>query len=328
MNFFDSIHPVLCVWQSTCLNLFDLRPKRGWNSIYVIIKSLLSIFVVGMQIFSAYEKVSNIRIPTLPQFQLTKLIEISAEVILLELIPVVIFIESFVKRRQQKNFFMQCSLIDSILKEGIGVYLRYKQQRCQHIKHLLRWMATNLSIMVVYTLVVYKLTRRVDFSWFKEILPLFISTVHYCRVAICVDIVNQRYSLMSQFAATISTDDIRSSHRINVDGLIDDDTHATSRANQKLLLQLWRANKLVLLANNSISDMFRWSLFCGCVYDVARITITLRRFLNLWMQLSFLSFLPGFTLILMFLPLLQALPNINNILSLSCICGRTIEEVE
>lgn len=325
MNFIDSIYPVLCIWQSTGISLFELRRKCRWNILCTILKFTFSLTVTVIQLWSAYEKVSNISLMTLPKFRLTKLIGVAVNVFLFELGPICIVIESLVNRKKQKTFLLQIKSIDSIL-EQIDIDLHYKSQRYRYNRKTFRWMATNLFPMCAYSAVFYKLTNRLDFTWVKDIMPLIIVTTHYCRIAVLVDIVYQRYHLLNAHVERISVNSIRSSSesRLDVEGLFADDISISAETES---INLWRVHRLIASTNNSIGKLFRWSLLLVISHDLAYITITFGRFLKLWQQLSFLMLLPAFSLILIFLPLIQTLPSINNILSLTLTCGRATGEV-
>lgn len=327
MHLIDSIYPVLCVWQSTGLSLFEFRRKWRWNILCTIIKFVLSVVVIVTQLISAYEKVSNISLITIPKLRLAKLVDVAVNVILQELGPVFIIIESLVNRRKQKAFLLDIKSIDSLLEQQVGIDLFYKAQRLRYICRTFRWMAMNLLPMCAFSAVFYKLSNRLDFGWLKNIMPLLIVSTHYCRVAVLVDVVYQRYYLLNMFIGRFAANGDRnnSAARLDVGGLFADD-NTSSAATKRESINLWRAHHLIASTNQSISKLFRWSLLLVISHDLAYITVTFGRFLSLWQQLSIIP-LPAVSMILIFLPLVLTLPSINNVLSLALICGRTTEEV-
>lgn len=349
MHFFNSLSLAFHVWQFSCLSPFHLRLQQQHqhrshstnfyrNCSYIAIASALVIIIlccifVNEIIFSSEYK------------QTVKVLD-GMTMWLAQFTALVIFYESYSKRRMQRNFFYKINSIDFLMEYQIGIRPNYAKQKKTIRRQTMRWLILYAIVFITNLVIMYIAFENTTRWWVVFFGPYFICSLRYYQITTCVDMIHCRYQQLNHFidhlrttaAAAVAAADANDDGKVHEAQQISNFTkmpmncapvtmissHHNNRNKSgsiyEKLHHLRRVCRLLSSSNHNINEAFQYSILLIIINDFLHILIN-----SFWTIRILLR--PNIRYFYMIPPLLWASVNFNHIISLSAACHHATEEV-
>lgn len=323
MDFFDSISVVFHAWELICLSPFSLKhhqknlnPRNSHRIYSLTVISMQILMIICSGIF-----LNHIVHPEI--LQVVKILDVTT-VFLVQMTTLIVFIESYKKRFVQMNFLRQINTIDFILEYKIGIRPDYAKGKRTTIKLLCRWFILSISIFIVNFVLMYHL-YAIAYRWWTVIFASFlIYSLQYHQITTYVDIISQRFNLITQCLneqthqeiswMNIHVDLIKTRKKVRTISQM----YKTGDIHEKLA-DLKRICHLLSSANQSINEMFKWSIPLIIVNDFLQTIINSYWVLRILFSTDSIDRLVA--------PLLWTLLNLNHFISLASVCHSATVQV-
>lgn len=203
MDFFESISFPFRIWQAICLSPFILpqipvlipdKFRKSYFTKAVIILLLLFVIACSVNLYSL-TKTTDLWIRVSFMVQTTTSF----------IATVIILVESFINREEQKKLLLQFDVIDSIFKQQIGIEIDYAREHQGHKNRLIRWVSLNFCTMIF----------SFPFSSWNTLVDLITAYpfVFFCilrqyQFVIFVDLIIERYRLLNELINKIYLDNL------------------------------------------------------------------------------------------------------------------------
>lgn len=238
---------------------------------------------------------------------------------LTQLTALAIFIESYHRHYIQKEFLRKINSIDFILKFKIGITADHIERSKINIKRLLQWMIVYVSVFIINIVVMKTDVWR---WWIILYLSFFIYSLRYFQITTYVDILHHRYYQINQFIKNLQ----KTEEKMEINDFIYTETIFTltqkykSKCIYEKIRDLRQVFRLIYSANRSLNQMFRLSMPMIILNDFLHIMV------NSYWFLMILLFKADSSIYLIGLSA-WSLTIMNNLISLSEACHRTVKEV-
>lgn len=324
MDFFDSICIPFHVFQKLGLSPFNLNGHQ-MKTVSTKIHRYLCFFVMAVQAvaivlcFVFLDHIVYIKIS-----QTVRLLD-TITMVLIQLAALIVFWESFHKRFIQMDFLQKINTIDFICEYQIGINPNYADRRRTNIIRLIRWAVLNVSIFIANFTLIY-LSYAIAYRWWIIIfVSLSIYSFRYYQVITYVDIIHFKYNQINKFINNLQSYDgnddainsdlvktVEPAHRIY--------KKYKSRRIYEKLNDLRRVCRLLSSANQSINEMFQFSIPMIIVNDFMQLLINLFWSLRIFLE----NKEPKHFAVA---PFLAAILNFHHFISIATVCHHATKEV-
>lgn len=335
MDFFDSISRPFHLWQFICLSPYDLKSQkiRSHPSSFYRNSIITAIVIQLLTVILCVIFFDKIVPPGLKQT--IKVLD-ALTMVLAQLTALVIFLESFRKRRIQRNFFHKINSIDFIMEFKIGARPNYVEKKKIMARRMIGWLIL-IAVNFLTNFIVLSIAFDIAYRWWAIFFAsYFICSLRYHQITTCVDVIHCRYQLLNDFINHLTADsnnqDDGGGNSVNTrrltmfnvaemrtDSVLGEPNQNKSDSIYEKLHHLRRVCRLLSSANRNINEAFKYSIPLIIVNDFLQILIN-------WYWILRILLRPDIRVFHLIPPLFWSMLNFNHVVSLSAACHYATDE--
>lgn len=258
--------PSLYIWQtfSMCqftLNRKNLNPKL--HPTHNVIAATSFTIQIGVFIFSL--------------FYITKYVDLTGSIVLgyndaitsllNRLIPIVVVVESYLKRSQQMKFLNLIEDVDDLLVRRLQLNTKWKANHKRNLNQLIIRICHSivLNVLTIYTSKTDGLGINYDLYWYLIAIPVFMGSMQYHQVICFTQLISDRYEALNECIRTLQL--IEPTHLINSPIFTISIRKETKSRKYHQSILITKKLNLILIAHNLLDEsysmlrgLFSWSM--------------------------------------------------------------------
>lgn len=265
VDFFQSIALSFQILQLVCLCPYSIkeisnliRPKfqKPQLILMLIFQMVLIVYVVHLSFH-------------FPILNGTVKLAFFTKFVMIQVMTLALFIESYNNRNVQKDFLLQINSIDFIMEYQIDIKMDHRIQRKHHTKRVISFIGVHLIVFLISSNTIYLLYGEGIIRFAIEFFSITIVALRYYQLGFFADLLYQRYRIINDFmdsANDLINIDQYISKRTNFgeifDKMIVNGVNNRRRTNIGCdkLHALRRACCSLYKASNTINELFKWTL--------------------------------------------------------------------
>lgn len=245
------------------------------------------------------------------------------------MIAIIIFVESFIKRQELKQFPIRIALIDSIIRRQLCIDMRSNEEKRLVYLRFFGWISITLVpfvsmvFMTTYYNMIGLLSKWESYKFALALLvamivcvvlilpPFIVMDLHFYRIVTYIDMVRYRYRLINEC--------LREFHTFSASDSIDkhEEIRAFLNSNEPFnkLRKIRRLYRVLFMTNRGINDLFGGSLLV-CIFFYFNCFYLVGYLLVVYEDIKDISMVS-----------MTIFSSLNHVISLATICQLTSDEV-